>query len=981
MSRILIASSDSSDSRLCIKRYLDKVQQQVKDVAQSETILGRVIMMDQDLYHVTRVVPEDGWAPLEDLKSLVNFNSESDGECFEAPSDAEWLLADCLHDIADSLPFTGASLRTIFFLNGGDSLPDDEDDRFVPLAGATRRLVEWHNGDVILVNKASDLPPSKEVLVDFGHCRVVNNQDDINTYLSCWEGKIAVVDRIEDKGSIFSGYTLNSDLWEQMLQQKVKLCVTNEETIKQQGPGKKRGKPETVKSQRITKPVCGRTIEVLQEVDLRTFPFFLVDSWTLDLDIQEGHTDVLIEYIQELHQVGLLARLRVYPDREEIPCCGDTDSLCTEAWKKTVLANSCEEPAEEFVAEDGFFMYFLLLRSVCPNSTSAAVAQVLLSPKEINRSVIEIMNKQALTERNQPEPEPVDCDIDVQVLKGEAFAKLLRQLQEHRDNTEKEIIDRTKGLVKNAAEKVQQEILSNARKVEDKITSEAFQDHPSLSEYMQQENRFGLQVPFKWVSEASIDPEKFPEKMALQAKVAKKVELQSYPSTDSLLGSFPISLEEMEKKRYTTEFEVNDILRMFDKDGSPMSPPFTPEKLEGRNLCRVDSTPDLDTPWPNSQSLQYHDIYYYMDENDLGLEKKYSKIRDKILEQDTRCTFVSPIKKKSQRLSKISPVRSSPRRRNSAQYLMTRSRSDSVRSSSPAAPHRVQDVFKQPSLSRHLPSSRRLSLTQNTPESIPSSSHSHSHSVRRHSNSSGQATPTSFFTQHFSSQPVSHSTPVLELPCRVSPRKRALSRSFSSANIQSAPTLSSKGDSPHLNLMKQVSRKKYHTTVTPQMSTSLSKSSKVSQAHQLSQDRSLLSDPPVRRSPRKSGTFSNSSSSLAGSSMQRQTSCTSLSSSVVDLDESSLQSQPGSQQQARMKRSDRHKLKLKNIITTVLEEKGVKEVDTIYAACFKNLFNVSMVLLKALTTSQNLTEEMKNVVHSQVTQIINLEKRRCGINL
>ena len=65
-----------------------------------------------------------------------------------------------------------------------------------------------------------------------------------------------------------------------------------------------------------------------------------------------------------------------------------------------------------------------------------------------------------------------------------------------------------------------------------------------------------------------------------------------------------------------------------------------------------------------------------MDENDLGLEKKYSKIRDKVLEQDTLCTFLSPIKKKPQRLQKVSPIRSSPRRRNSAQHLMIRSRSD-----------------------------------------------------------------------------------------------------------------------------------------------------------------------------------------------------------------------------------------------------------------------------------------------------------------
>ncbi|CAL1532360.1 unnamed protein product [Lymnaea stagnalis] len=82
-----------------------------------------------------------------------------------------------------------------------------------------------------------------------------------------------------------------------------------------------------------------------------------------------------------------------------------------------------------------------------------------------------------------------------------------------------------------------------------------------------------------------------------------------------------------------------------------------------------------------------------------------------------------------------------------------------------------------------------------------------------------------------------------------------------------------------------------------------------------------------------------------------------------------------------MKRSERHKQKLKRIIDNVLSEKGVNQANKMYAACSRNLFNVSMVLLKTLTTSRNLTEEMKTVVYSQVTQIINLEVRRCGLSV
>ncbi|KAH9502922.1 hypothetical protein Btru_072389 [Bulinus truncatus] len=78
----------------------------------------------------------------------------------------------------------------------------------------------------------------------------------------------------------------------------------------------------------------------------------------------------------------------------------------------------------------------------------------------------------------------------------------------------------------------------------------------------------------------------------------------------------------------------------------------------------------------------------------------------------------------------------------------------------------------------------------------------------------------------------------------------------------------------------------------------------------------------------------------------------------------------------RAKRSQRHKMKLQNIIHNVLNEKGVKKNDKIFDACAKNLFNVSLVLLKTFTSSRNLTEEMKNVVSGQVDQIIKLELRR-----
>ncbi|GFR82737.1 hypothetical protein ElyMa_004106500 [Elysia marginata] len=480
------------------------------------------------------------------------------------------------------------------------------------------------------------------------------------------------------------------------------------------------------------------------------------------------------------------------------------------------------------MANDVYFLYFLLLPSHGPGLQLSAVVQVMLSPREINKNVIDLMTKQTNIGSNSLELNLADFNSDIHVLQGEAFVNLLKLLQEHKKNTAKEIDDHTKGLCKTEAEKVHQDIMDVAFEVQDKIFKLAFQGQPTLKEYMQQGKIHCLANSLQWVSESSLDYGKFPEKMALQAKVVKKTELKSYPSLDSLHSSSPIPLEEVEKKRYTTDFVITDVLRMFNKDGTPIAPPFTPEKVEGRNLCRVDSTPDLNTQWPNSQSLQYHDIYYYMDENDLGLEKKYSKIRDKVLEQDTLSTFVSPIKKKPQRLQRVSPIRSSPRRQNSAQHLMTRSRSDSVQSVSPAVPHQPagKDVFKQPSLSLHSSLPRCLI----TPGSNSSSK----------SQSSGRAAASS--RHGLTSQPMSHSTPLSSLPLRISPRKKVLSRSFSSAYMKTSPAATvSKND-----IIKQASQKKQVTPLLSQRTLHRS----LSEAHSLK----AISppDPPVRRSPRKS---------------------------------------------------------------------------------------------------------------------------------
>lgn len=75
------------------------------------------------------------------------------------------------------------------------------------------------------------------------------------------------------------------------------------------------------------------------------------------------------------------------------------------------------ENEEEQVFDDWLFLYFLLLPSRSGSPLSSVVAQVLLSPHEINRSVLPIVEDHILAQksvtersRNHSRREVVPCD-------------------------------------------------------------------------------------------------------------------------------------------------------------------------------------------------------------------------------------------------------------------------------------------------------------------------------------------------------------------------------------------------------------------------------------------------------------------------------------------------------------------------------------------------------------------------------------------
>ncbi|CAL1532362.1 unnamed protein product, partial [Lymnaea stagnalis] len=186
----------------------------------------------------------------------------------------------------------------------------------------------------------------------------------------------------ENKGHIFSGYQMDCEDWNTLLLQKLPPPQTP--------PLAKKGRNLVTEPQQA---VLGRTIEVLQEIDLRTFPIHFLDSWTLTLSIQNESPKTLINYIQEMEQTGLLARIQIHPDFKEIQTCGKLTNLNTSAWKENY--HNLTEPDEVHIGNGSHYMYLLLLphpNKASPSLSTSIMTRVLLSPHEINRNLYDILD-------------------------------------------------------------------------------------------------------------------------------------------------------------------------------------------------------------------------------------------------------------------------------------------------------------------------------------------------------------------------------------------------------------------------------------------------------------------------------------------------------------------------------------------------------------------------------------------------------------
>ncbi|KAK0061822.1 mdm2-binding protein isoform X2 [Biomphalaria pfeifferi] len=902
-----------------IKNIKEDFIKNVAPVAHSalENELFMLIKTWVDVNTSVNILHSKEWITPSELQSLISSLDDSFTNTNQISDQHD--LSSVLHKMADSLPYLG-TLLSVIFIFGTTKENDLQCKSFLSIAGALKRLTEWHNAEVIINKLTSQLPATGQKLLEMGNFRLLDTLNLPSRPFLGWAGSLVLMNKCEGKGFVLPGYELECDDWVSFLQYKLSplrclpkkpICNTRK-FVNQQISG-------------LKQHVLGRCIEILQEVDLQTVPLFLFDKWTLILAVKDGVSSSVINYIQEMQQTGLLARLRIYNDVKEIPLCGELPNVRTEAWKERIISNYRHlidpeeiniDPEEINIGYEYKYLYFILLPQAPPKNAShlSVMTQVLLSPYEINESIFEMFGDTRFCNSSNNSAHCPDLDLlktkDELYIQPDKFVQLLEFFTKNPDSL-----------------KYTQDVLSSIPKEQ----IEPFCDK---------------KIPYKCDDSSCIRESSMShERRILEAKESVSINSQKYDSVQS-----SASRDDSDKNIDSWDFNVLDLLQRYHYLES--STPVAPIKVKGRGLCRYESHPDYSLSWPNSQHLLAPDIYYYRDENDLLFERMYAKIRDRSNDVDTGSSFISPLKKKTRKTAVISSSL-----RSSSCHIKGNTESKEI-------------SFSSPSLFSFTHSKHVRAPMENSDSTQENCQPSQSAVEKRPRKETG--------IERFKR------TESLTQPLRVSPRKLALTKSASSTvllDVESRQKNCTKNQAVMSEAQtKRSSDTKLHVALDlPSRSKSSNRDlglTPVVQSRSRSSNRDLGLTPSVHSRSRSSNRDLGVTPAVqSGSrSSNRDLGVTPAVQSGSRSSNRDLGVTPAVQSRSRGGTKDLGKLQA--IVDNVLNEKGVKKGDKIFNSCARNLFNVSLVLLKTFTSSRNLTEEMKNVVCAQVDQIISLELRR-----
>ncbi|XP_046585222.1 mdm2-binding protein-like [Haliotis rubra] len=304
---------------------------------------------------------------LDQYKKEVSVDEKEERDrCAEESSLSHRLL-----QVSDSLPYAGVGVHVVLVRPTLQEEPNAA-ECYLPLYGALKKLSCWHNAEITVIRDS--VPQSLQALGDFTGASFTSQISSISWEDDrVWRGKVAVMNKVEGQGHVFPGFQLQCDRddLEAFLERLRKL--TNRHQLEQTGV-----------------PVMGRMLEVLDQVDARTLPSFMLTQYTLRLSVWKPH-HLSLELVQELleqEQTAVICRLAVYDSGSVVDC---TQKLSAQAWRESVMANvDYVIEQEEDLLTPAHFLHVVLRRDESSSSADHLTAVVLRDSSEINSNLFRI---------------------------------------------------------------------------------------------------------------------------------------------------------------------------------------------------------------------------------------------------------------------------------------------------------------------------------------------------------------------------------------------------------------------------------------------------------------------------------------------------------------------------------------------------------------------------------------------------------------
>ncbi|KAL5010848.1 hypothetical protein ScPMuIL_013153 [Solemya velum] len=555
------------------------------------------------------------------------------------PPDFNQSVCDELFRLADTLPYVGCTVEVLLHL-----VPLDQTTKsYLSLCGALRRLTDWHNAHVTIVKGDNSSDDYVRPLQAFVKASVVQNLEDIVLKEVVWRGKIAVIDKVENKGFIFSGFTLDRYETDDV---KAEIGFPEKHFFHHGMVGEPEG------------AILGRMMEVLDEVLVSSIPSFIFTPSTFRLNLREGYVQgqTLCDHIKDNPESGVLVRIPCYRPTTQIPVCGKK-VLTSLAWQESLImdASFWQEPEEEHLS--GYeFLYFLLVAN--DNSISA---RLLKSPQQLSGSVFNHLYNQSLLPCQQD-----GCDDEVrELLSGlpelseDAMSQMTSDLSRIQSQCLSSIIDEREkqGLSAEMSVTELYAILTHIQKlymaeVQDVLPRHKIVDAPGVG---------AIQTH----SELDTNPASWPERLQMMLVESQQKSLSRLQSTDSMQLSSPIQPDQA-----STVVDAQDFLRYFLPDGSAAADSLSPIRRQ-RNISvsRISQQSEQDLKsitWPNAINIKYHGVHYNKDRKSERHEQHYSKLRDKYVTNETFSWCSKPgffMPKTIHKHKMAAPLRRSPRKR------------------------------------------------------------------------------------------------------------------------------------------------------------------------------------------------------------------------------------------------------------------------------------------------------------------------------